>query len=205
MINFKIEKQIETIQIIISERIERKQGSVIKYLDIVPKIYSKKDRRIKGFVKKKYRFTFENVRKRKTARIIELTHQRGHQQNADTTQHRKLCRIIYCPVGALNDDAVSRNGAWREWVVHANEPILSHVPKYKRVDHARARNPESWWQIATLFFPLTRHVPPFLLFLFPFLFFACAHVSLSSRVPSIIYLAISRNPFYRRAGEIYRN
>lgn len=77
-----------------------------------------------------------------------MTHQRGHQQNADTTQHRKLCRIIYCPVGALNDDAVSRNGAWREWVVHANEPILSHVPKYKRVDHARARNPESWWRFA---------------------------------------------------------
>lgn len=134
---------------------------------------------------------------KKTARIIKLTHQRGHQQNADTTTS-KLCRIIYCPVGALNDDAVSRNGAWREFML-MNPSWVTFQNTKEWITHERGiLNRDGDLQIATLFFPLTRHVPPFLLFLFLFLFFACVHVSSSSRVSSIIYLAISRNPFTER-------
>lgn len=141
---------------------------------------------------------------KKTAGIIKLTHQRGHQQNADTTTS-KLCRIIYCPVGALNDDAVSRNGAWREFML-MNPSWVTFQNTKEWITHERGiLNRDGDLQIATLFFPLTRHVPPFLLFLFLFLLFACRTRQFEARVSHRSFILQSceiRLPSWRNMSKL---
>lgn len=87
---------------------------------------------------------------------------------------------------------------WRVAGVHANEPILSHVPKYKRVDHARARNPESWWRFANCDSVFSINAPraPLSSISISIPPLCVSYTSVrGSRVSSIIYLAILRNPF----------